>query len=245
MNKKRLTIGLCLMVVATSALASGSISRMPGVRSMITYMSASQPETGASPGRAGAEPRGESFVPRIAPALLPTSAAAKPAQGAEPPVEAIYGILFREVTLFKKEAKLLKAKGKPSDSIRLHHKNKYKLDDAKDKVLERIAAQADAEAAVVDRKAKQVINEVRARNPKGVVRPGERLPMPPVQLMTLQQERDRTILNAREQLRLTLGDHDFQQFDEAVKQEIGRKMRPVLNAPQRRLQEPRPGQPRQ
>ncbi|MEJ7575906.1 MAG: hypothetical protein WKF74_02755 [Pyrinomonadaceae bacterium] len=244
MNKKQFAIVLCVMGVATSALAISGKVHVRTVTSVVRSAFTSQLKVNAS-----SQPLNASS-PNSNPANMATSAnqtnvsLEESTQTMNVPTHIIYGILFREIAAFKEKAKKREEERMSATFLREHHKKKFKLDDQKDKELERVALQADSEANKIDKEAKKVIGDIRARHPDGAIRPGERLPLPPSQLGTLQRQRNQVVLDAREQLRQAFGEVEFQRFDEAVRQDIVSKLKPVVNAPRRSASAPRPEQPR-
>jgi len=169
---------------------------------------------------------------RHAPDLIPAQQQDKPGQDgssgpeqAAIPEEVVYGILFRQITAMKREAVRLERQGQDGSALRNHVKKEAKLKDEQAWVLERIALGTEQEVAHIDKQAKKIINAIRVRYPKGRLKDGEPLPLPPPELHTLNEQRKNVILQARERLRSALGDGEFQKFDSFTKEKIARKIK--------------------
>lgn len=243
MNKKYLVIASCIAAATTSALALGG-ARVSSVNSVVSLVAASSSTPAVTSQPSSLPPPSTVLPPKLGDLSVPISdrerQTAQAVQQDDVPPEVIYGILFREISAFEKKAKKREEDGEAANFLRKHHKEKFKLKDKEAKDLKQIALKTDAEVEAVDVQAKVVIAEVRARNPEGVIRPGEHVPSPPLRLRRLQEQRDGIVIAGREQLRSKMGDAAFQRFDEDVRQEIKRKMKPVVNIPRRNSAVPRP-----
>jgi hypothetical protein len=149
------------------------------------------------------------------------------------PKHIVYGIFFREVAAFKKKAQEKESHGQDASFLRNFHKNKLKLNDRQAQALDRIVEEANRETERLDKQAKKIIDDARARHPEGKLNKGEALPAPPAELKDLQQERDKLVLDAREKLRAALGGAEFQLLDDFLQQDVTNKMKPVQPAPGR------------
>jgi hypothetical protein len=201
MKKRRLGVILCVITLATVALAVGQRVTKKGLVGTPDAYAASLP---ISPN---------------------PSAAAK--QAPPVPENVLYGVMFREIAAFKKKAAEKEKKGEDASEIRKYHKKRARLNDQQGDILDRIADETNRETAKLDAKAKKIIEAERARRPGGQLKAGEELPAPPEALKNLGQQRKQLILKARERLRLELGDAEFQRFEQFVKQDIGSRIKPI------------------
>lgn len=164
---------------------------------------------------------------------------------ASAPEHVIYRQFFRHIAALKSRAKEVEREGRSGKKLRAHYKDKMGLSDQHARLLDQIAADTEREVAVLDAKAKKIIDELYARYPKGVVPSGEQLPPPPAELQKLQRERDYSTLRARHRLQTMLGEHGFRQADEFLKLNFAPNVRPATLKP--RMEQRRPdigGRPR-
>lgn len=224
MNRKlMMIIVLCLLATATGAFAfSGRL-----------HSTASNPAGFNRP------------VQRVAPAAsisqpAPPSATAiqqfagsnqSQESNAQIPDTVTYRQLFRHVDFVKKKAEEKEKNGEDGSSLRSFYKRQAKLNDKQARDLEDIAAEVNAAVEKLDKKAKKLVDEFRAQHPGGKLKEGEVPPAPPVELGLLQEERNNTVLQAREKLRLALGEQEFQRFSEYVKRGIVPNIKPVKMNP--------------
>jgi hypothetical protein len=222
MNKRRVMVALCVMVLATSAIAMNSsarsalssLGRRTGVLnegSTEQRQKAARDNTSPQPAAAQGQPGGE----------------AQP-QAADIPKHVIYGMLFRERALFKKKAQEQESKGANGAFFREFHKNKLKLDDSETSALDRVADAANREVTKLDKKARKLIEDERAKHPGGVLKEGEVLPPPPTELTELENLRTSVLLQAREQLRAALGDAEFQRLEALLLEDAAKRMKVIL-----------------
>lgn len=221
MNKKWIITALCLMVVATSTLAFNGGNRVATLGSMFLPQGKEsvEPQTfGNTASNAGSLP--QQPEQKNNPAVAPQTPA-------EVPKQIIYGILFREITAYRKKADELAQKGEEVIALRTRHKDKLKLTVDQAAELNRIVAESSRETEKLDAQAKRIIDAARARHPEGKIEAGESLPLPPAELGTLQKQRDEVILAARERWRTVLGEEEFRRVDEFLQQDISSKLKPV------------------
>lgn len=202
MNKKRPGLILCVIALATVAIAMGR--------------QGTKKELVETPGAKASQP----FPPN-----QPASSVSK--QTPPVPQNVIYGVLFREIAAFNKKAAEKEKKGEDASDLRRYHKKRARLSDQQGLILDRIADETNRETSKLDARAKKIIEADRARRPGGQLKPGEALPAPPDELKNLSQQRKKLILQAREKLRLELGDVEFQRFDQFVQQDIGSRIKPL------------------
>lgn len=149
------------------------------------------------------------------------------AQADEVPEHVVYGMLFREVNEFGKKAKEKENRGENAADLRNFHRDKAGLDEKQGRALEQIAADCQREVEVLDRQARKIIADARAQHPGGRLAKGQTPPAPPAALKKLDEERVQAILKARNILRASFGEREFQRFDRLSKQEAAEKMRPA------------------
>jgi hypothetical protein len=213
MNKRNLIVILIAIGIATSALALGGSS--------IAQKSADEKKaTVSSPSGLKPKPEDTGAAPQPA---QPNQQAPNPSsqpQDQTVPEYVVYGQLFRHIKELKKKADEEDRQGKDGTHFRTLYKRLAKLEEHQASLLDQIAAETDAEIEKLNKKAKKIIDEHRARHPEGKLAQGELPPAPPAELKTLSDERRNLILQSRERLRTIFGEEAFQKFDEFVQQRI-------------------------
>jgi hypothetical protein len=212
MNRRILGGAVLIIALATVTIALGR-----KVQLSANAFSAPASKAVSSHHTQGAQPRSK-------PADNDSSAQA---QADEVPEYVVYGMLFREVNEFGKKAKEKEKRGENASALRNFHRDKAGLDERQSKALEKIAADCQSEVEVLDRKARKIILDARAQHPGGLLAKGEPLPAPPAELKNLNEHRVKTILKARDFLRASFGEGEFQRFDKLSKKEAAEKTRPA------------------
>jgi hypothetical protein len=224
MNRKYIIIALCLVTLATSALAVGRKSVIEATVAMIKPRPAARANTASttSPPQANALQTSASLIQTQA------NAEAKGQPPASPvPQYIIYRQLFRHVVELKKKAEEEERNGRDGAVLRSLYKRNAKLNDAEATILEQIAEESDAQIAEFDGRAKKIIDEARAQHRGGELQPGETLPPPPPELGILQEQRNTAVLQARDRLRAIFGEEEFDRFDKFVQRDVAPKIKPV------------------
>ncbi|MGI8997648.1 MAG: hypothetical protein ACR2GW_13375 [Pyrinomonadaceae bacterium] len=212
-------IALLFLALASAALAVGSRAQLASRALAFSNLPAASRPLAPSNQRQTIE----------ATAPQPQAAAVSPSPQTSPLLQPhlTYGVLFRVVVAFKKQAELREQQGLSGLALRTHFSRQAGLNETEAQALTRIAEGSGPAIAALDQAAKLIIDAARARHPGGRLLLGETLPAPPPQLGELEQQRKTAILQAREQLRLALGDEAFRRFDEFVQQDFARRIRPV------------------
>lgn len=148
------------------------------------------------------------------------------------PEHIIYRQFFRHLMALRERADEVEAQGRSGKALRSHYKDKVGLDDRQSRLLEEIAADCDREVAVLDARAKQIIEDAHARLPGGVVPAGQRVPPPPPELKQMQRERESIIMRARHKLRTALGEEGFRQVDDFLKLNFAPNVQPASLRPE-------------
>ncbi|NOT64069.1 MAG: hypothetical protein HOP19_27970 [Acidobacteria bacterium] len=125
-----------------------------------------------------------------------------------------YDFFFRRVIFIKEQEVKLQIRNETTPIQR-----EANLDVEQMRALEEIAATCLAEVRQQDAIAREIIQEFRARFPKGIVSKNQP-PPPPSELETMQQSRNAMILRARGKIKLALGEQAFEQIDKYVKTSI-------------------------
>ncbi len=220
MNRKLMMIMvLCLLAMATGAFAFSG--RLHSTASTPSFNKQSQPAAPASISR------------EANPSAMATQQFAGQTQepGAQIPDTVTYRQLFRHVDFVKQKAAEKEQKGEDGSSLRAFYKRQAKLSDKQARDLDEIAAECNAAVEKLDKKAKKLVDDFRAKHPGGKLAEGEVPPAPPAELGLLQEERNNTIMQAREKLRASFGEQEFQRFSEYVKRGIVPNIKPVKMNP--------------
>jgi len=141
-------------------------------------------------------------------------------QAAEVPVQVMYKHLFHHVIALKKKAAEVEKEGKNATQFRTHFIRKANLTPEQAGVLEEVASQLEQDELLLAARAKPLIATYKAQYPGGQVPHGQTPAPPPEELKQLSAEHDASILRARDQLRIRLGDEAFMRFDNFVRTRI-------------------------
>ena len=148
-----------------------------------------------------------------------------------PPPQVVYSALFHHVVAVKEQAEAEERQGKDASSLRSLFREKADLSEVQAHLLNAIATDCVREVAVQDSRAQEIINAFRLRFPPGKLPPGVKLPPAPPELAQMQEERDAMILRARERLRLSLGEDEFQRFEGLVTRRVAAAIEPTALHP--------------
>ena len=219
MNKRRMTVVVCLMVLATSALAfskqfgfrANPFSRQAEASLPLRPVSNPVNNPGSAQGQA-VLPQGED------PARMPSGSI---------PQFAVYRQLFHHYAALKAKADEMERQGKRGADLRSFYKRQARLEEKQDMILDRIASRVDAEVAKLDKQARKIINDERAKHPLGKIPEGQTPPQPPAELRELAAQRTQIILQGKKELADAFGGPEFKRFDEFVQEHIAKRMKPV------------------
>lgn len=143
------------------------------------------------------------------------------------PKHEVYELMFRHYVALKNQAAKAEQEGKDGQALRNVYKEKAKLSEQEDALLDEVATDCVSKISALEGRAKQVIAEARARVPGGRLKEGEAPPPAPDELSVLQQERESVVQQGYEKLRAGFGASEFARFDEFVQQKIGASMKGV------------------
>lgn len=152
----------------------------------------------------------------------------------------IYEQMFRHYAALQNQAQAAEHEGKDGSALRSFYRREAKLTDQQDSQLNAIASDCVNELERLDARAKQVIDEARARTPGGQLKKGEMPPDPPAELSDLQQQREAKVLQARDKLHTGFGDAEFARFDGFVQQTVAANMKSSAPSDHRLQQPPLP-----
>jgi len=144
----------------------------------------------------------------------------KTAQPSEVPDHVMYKHLFHHVMVLKKKAEDAQKEGKDGTQFKTHFIRKAKLAEEQNRVLEDVAAELEQDEQAIASRAKPLVAAYRAQYPNGQVPHGQSPGPPPAELRKLSEERDASVLRARDRLRARFGDDEFKRFDNFVKTKI-------------------------
>ncbi len=139
----------------------------------------------------------------------------------------IFEHLFRHYMFVKDKAREVERAGKDATSLRQLYKDEANLTDEEAETLDQVATECMNKVSDIESRAQQIIADARARVPGGRLKEGEKSPPPPAELQTLQEEREATVLQAREHLRAAFDGESFARFDAFVQQKIAGNMKKV------------------
>lgn len=158
---------------------------------------------------------------RSAPPAITDAKAEKPEKETSAvPTHVAYGLFFGEMLALKKKADEMERTGRPAAALRDYDKERASLSREQSETLDLIARDCNDKVIRINEEAKRIIDRERARHPHGKLNEGEQVPLPPKSLAVLEEQRENTILEAREQLRTVFGEKEFQRFDDFVHKDI-------------------------
>lgn len=158
----------------------------------------------------------------------PLAATSQSLSNATVPTHVLYHLLFRQIAAYKRKAEALERQGQSGDTLRTYFKKHANLNSQQAEFLDATAANFDRAVTDLDARAKKITGEARAHYPHGRLPQGVTLPIPPIELSSLQQQRTALTLQAREQLRASFGEVEFQRFENFVLQDVGDKIKPIV-----------------
>lgn len=129
----------------------------------------------------------------------------------------LYGFLFKKVSRLSEKTLELQSHGKIGQKPYYPMQKEASLSVGESMALEAIASACQREVNRQDERARIVIQAFRTKFPDGKVPEGSKLPPPPPELITMQEERNAIILRARDQLRVAFGEASFASLDNYVK----------------------------
>lgn len=135
------------------------------------------------------------------------------------PDKIIYFVLFNHLVGLKEQAAKASANGKSLDYLQLY-KTQGNLSDPETELLFTTAQSCMDAVKQIDKEAKEIIDEARAKFPKGEARSREEIPEAPKELAELQQRKDDTVLKFRDVLQDALGTVKFSEFNSFAQQKI-------------------------
>lgn len=224
MKKKLLILVACVLALSAGAFAFNNKAQLATHNTALSAKDGTDSVPSASKDSLNSLPAKQQDV-------SPEHAAKAQGQGADIPEGVVYGILFRQITALKRAAVKLERQGKDGSALRGHLKKKAKLTDERAEMFDRIALETEREVAQIDKEARKIIDGIRVLHPKGMLKDGEPLPLPPPELKALKEQRDTIILQARERLRLELGGTEFQRFDALIKEDMARRIKKLESEP--------------
>ena len=128
----------------------------------------------------------------------------------------LYYRIFHHVAVLKSVADTAQQQGKDRSNLRQIVRLRAGLTDLEGQILERTSVQCDGDVLAQDAKAKKIIGQFHAQYPPGVINPSFP-PKAPLELDAMWQERQKIILQARDNLRSALGEETYARFDQFVR----------------------------
>lgn len=225
MMKRRMTAVLCLTLLATGALAFSKQSPFGAnpfskqAAEAKTPRPLSNSPNNSSPTQAQpAQSKGEVQPGAVDPVRMPAGSI---------PEFAVYRQLFHHYAALKAKADDMERHGQSGADVRTFYKRQARLEEKQDRILDKIASEVDAEVAKLDKQAKKIINDDRAKYAGGKIPAGQTPPEPPAELRELAARRTQVILQGKKNLADAFGAPEFARFDQFVQQHIAARMRPV------------------
>jgi hypothetical protein len=156
---------------------------------------------------------------------IKTKPQAQAPQSSPLPRSVLYWLMFQHIKTLNSMAAKLEAENKDGQPYRDHYKVNAQLDDKQMAQLNQIVEDCYRDVSELDRRAKALIDEARAKVPGGKLEPGQLPPPPPSQLKEMQKERDAMVEAAYNRLRETFGIKEFERFDKFVNERVARQVK--------------------
>lgn len=144
-----------------------------------------------------------------------------------PPPHVVYSALFHHVVAVRQQAEAEERQGKDARGLRSIFREKADLSEVQARLLDGIATDCVLVVAAQDARAQVIISAFKARFPPGRLPRGVKLPPPPTELTEMQEERNAMILRARERLRVSFGEDEFQRFEGLMTREMATSIQPI------------------
>ena len=141
------------------------------------------------------------------------------------PDHIVYGFLFRNVTENAERNLELQAKGAVTKKY-LAFKRELGFTAEQSRLVIQIATECEFQVKRQDKNAQLLIAQFRSKLPKT-----KEAPPPPPELKTMWDERNATILAARDRLRIALGSETFERLDNFARYRYGTNKAPVSLRP--------------
>jgi hypothetical protein len=132
----------------------------------------------------------------------------------------IYWHILRHVALLNKKADEVERQGAAGGQYRSYYKSAAHLNDETADKLTRVALDTFSQMQALEARAKVIIDDIRANNPGGNLKNGEKPPAPNEELKQMQAEREKLIAQSVRRLREDLGYRDFEYFESWVNTKI-------------------------
>jgi hypothetical protein len=137
------------------------------------------------------------------------------------PDDVAYRQIFKHIEeLNKKADREEQQKGKDGKKLRNHYKQMARLDERQARILDKIAGNTNHELEKLDKRAKQIIEQVRSQTPNRRIEQGQKPPLPPQELFDLAKQRKDVTLKAVSELRASLGEAEFVRFSQFVNEKV-------------------------
>lgn len=160
------------------------------------------------------------------------------------PDELMYWVLFQEIQALKEKDIESLTQGETTNFKTSFYTNRLGLQNSQFSALDSAVTECFTALQPVDQRAREVINQYRSQYANGELKkiqpspspnsfqPGRRktlenLPPVPSEIGQLQNQKNQIILNAKEKIRLALGQSEFMQFDESVKRNATKVLVPL------------------
>lgn len=143
------------------------------------------------------------------------------------PEHVVYSTFFHHVVNVKEQADETENNGKNAVSLHSYFQNQAGLNDNQSRSLNDIATKCVSDVSRQDAIAQEVIRKFQSQFPNGRITRGTKLPPPPTSLTILQQERNKIILRARDNLQSTLGEVAFNKVQNYITGNISPNIKPI------------------
>ena len=104
--------------------------------------------------------------------------------------------------------------------MRDFHKLRAEGQRSRIQVLDQVASECNDKVVKINDQARVIINKRKGASPTRRLKEGEPLPVPPPELLQLEDLRKQTLFEAREQLRSLLGQKAFDRIDTSIQNDI-------------------------
>jgi hypothetical protein len=136
------------------------------------------------------------------------------------PDQVVYKHLLQHVLVLQRKAEQAEKEGKDATQFRTHFNRQANLTDDEVQTLNQVASDWNQEIAPIEARAKALIQIYKAQFPGGQLPHGQTPPPPPPELRTLTEQRDAAVLRARDRLKASFGEDEFNRFQGFIRERV-------------------------
>jgi hypothetical protein len=145
----------------------------------------------------------------------------------EVPPTVLWHMIFSLSRMTEQEAKKLNRQGRNGDAWSQYFIKRGVLSAASEKTFKQTADAYLKDLEPIDRRAKEVIDAMRAQYPKGLIKDPKDMPLPPAELGALQQQKNELVLRHRDAFKNAVNAESFNKFNDFLTNDFSKSVAPV------------------